>query len=101
MKGSGGLTWYLRCGINTSGGLMEATFMPMRTAALLITGSGTDRIDRRSIGPYSGHTTAFINTPLLLAAQLTQSAEPVFEVVGLRDFSVADGLNVDCHDAEA
>jgi hypothetical protein len=42
-------------------GLMEATFMPMRTEAPLIPGSGTDRMERRSIGPYSEHTTAFIN----------------------------------------
>src|SRR6267142_2333766 len=37
----------------------------------------------------------------LLAAQLPEGAEPVFEVVGPGNLAVSDGLNVDRHDPEA
>src|SRR5260370_39789056 len=37
----------------------------------------------------------------LLRSQLTQSAEPVFEVIGPRDLSVSDRLDIGRHDPEA
>ena len=37
----------------------------------------------------------------LLGAQLAQSAEPVLHAVGLRDFPIFDGLNIDGHHSEA
>ena len=41
------------------------------------------------------------NQEVLLGAQLSQGAEPVFEVVGPGNLAVSDGLNIDRHDPEA
>src|SRR4029077_7000012 len=37
----------------------------------------------------------------LLGAELAQSAEPVLHVVGLRDHSISDGLDIDGHHSKA